>query len=246
MTEYFSEPDAIIDDLLSHLAVLGVNGFSYAIAANPNSEPKNTFKKLQKRHPQNMSQIRYLLISDEKTRRFRDSYLNFFARNDRSFFEIQVMGPNLWAQPESSRQQLISLLNENQIKSRVKWLLPNRFNKSWVSFFMLHSSLNDTEMKDSLHHNKDKIQRILEVYSEYFASKYIHELNPVYNFDCLKKTSKTILHMAADGMSTQSIADELYLSERGVIYHLDRMKELLDAKNRVQLISRAYQMGMLR
>lgn len=245
MTESCPVPTETVEDLLSQLSVLGVNGFFYGIGANPNPGQDHPYKKLEKRLPLKMAKVRYAIFSDEKIRRLRDTYLKVFARHDECYFEKKAMGPNLWRQPDSTQHQLIKLLKESDINSRVIWLLPTKYHKSWVNTFMLYSSLSDKEMKAAIDDNSDKINRLLELYGEYFSSKYIHLLNPVYNFHCMTPTSKTILEMAAEGVSTQRIAKALFLSERGVIYHLDKMKVIFGANNRAQLVSRAFQMGIM-
>lgn len=203
------------------------------------------FKKLEKRLPLEMANVQYAIFSDERTRHYRDAYLKVFARHDECYFEKKVAGPNIWRQPDSSQVQLVNLLKDNEINSRVAWLLPSKFHPSWMNMFMLHSSLTDHELKTAIDQNREKIDRLLQVYAEFFSSKYIHLLNPIVNFNCLTTTSIKILQLAAEGTSSPDIAKSLYLTERGVNYHIDRMKVLFGAKNRVQLISRAFQMGIL-
>lgn len=245
MIEHCPIPNDIIKDLCFQLREMGVNGFLYGITSNVNRGQNHPFKKLEKRLPLVMAQARHAVFSDEKTRIINDTYLKIFARNDECFFERKVLGPNLWRQPDKNQPQLVKLLQENNINSRVAWFFPSKYHDSWVNFFMLHSSLSDHEMKEFLSVNSDRIQRILDVYSVFFASEYSHQLNPIDNLSCITETSKKVLQMAAEGVSSQYIAKELYLSERGVNYHIDRMKVLFGAKNRVQLISRAFQMGIL-
>lgn len=245
LTENCPIPIDFIKDLMDQLEVLGVNGFIYGTTSDINQGQVHPFRKLEKRLPIKMANCCYGIFSDEGTRIFRDTYLRLFAGNDEGFFEKKVIGPNLWRQPDKGQPLLIKLMEKNGINTRIAWLLPSKFHKSWVNVFILHSSLSQQQMKEALEKHGDKIQRLLEVYSEYFSSKYIHLLNPVTNFKCLTSKSINILQLAAEGTSSPDIAKSLYLTERGVNYHIDRMKVLFGAKNRVQLISRAFQMGIL-
>ncbi|ABV36750.1 hypothetical protein Ssed_2141 [Shewanella sediminis HAW-EB3] len=235
----------IIQDFLASLEALGINGFFYGITSNINLGQVHPFKKLEKRLPLEMAKVHYAVFSDERTRLYRDAYLNVFARHDEYYFEKKVVGPNLWRQPDASQAQLLNLLKDNEINSRVAWLLPSKYHPSWMNMFMLHSSLSDQDLKVAIDENREKIDRLLQVYAEFFSSKYIHLLNPIFNFNCLTTTSIKILKLAAEGTSSPDIAKSLYLTERGVNYHIDRMKVLFGAKNRVQLISRAFQIGIL-
>ncbi len=238
-------PVSFIHDFLASLEVLEVTGFFYGITSNINLGQVHPFKKLEKRLPLDMAKVQYGIFSDEKTRLYRDAYLNVFARHDECYFKKKVAGPNLWRQPDASQVQLLNLLKDNGIRSRVAWLLPSKYHSSWMNMFMLHSSLSDQDLKVAIDENREKIDRFLQVYAEFFSSKYIHLLNPIFNFNCLTTTSIKILQLAAEGTSSPDIAKSLYLTERGVNYHIDRMKVLFGAKNRAQLISRAFQMGIL-
>lgn len=54
-----------------------------------------------------------------------------------------------------------------------------------------------------------------------------------------------ILRLAADGATTQEIADKLGISPETVISHLDALKDQLCARNRSDLLSQAWMHGIL-
>ncbi|USD37483.1 LuxR C-terminal-related transcriptional regulator [Ferrimonas sp. SCSIO 43195] len=245
MTENCPLPDGVVGDLMDLLAPLGVQGFFYGITTDVTNTQIHSFRKLHKRLPLEMARARYAVFSDERTRLYRDTYLRVFARHDPCYFERKRMGPNLWRQPAEDQEQLKRLLEEFNIRSRVAWLLPCRYHPGWISVFLLHSSLPEGELKAALSAHQVSLERGLRVFSDSLASQWIQRLNPIYNFRCITDKGLEVLRLAAEGMASQSIARKLCLTERGVNYHIDRMKALFGAKNRAQLISRGFQMGIL-
>lgn len=245
MTENCPLPDGMVKDLLEALAPIGVQGFFYGVTTDVTNIRVHSFRKLYKRLPLEMARARYAVFSDERTRLYRDSYLRVFARHDPCYFERKRMGPNLWRAPGKGQQQLQKLMEEFNIRSRVAWLLPCRYHPGWICVFLLHSSLADDEIKSALLDHQEGLERRLRVFSDSLASQWIHRLNPIYNFNCITEKGLEVLRLAAEGLPSQQIAQQLCLTERGVNYHIDRMKGLFGAKNRVQLISRGFQMGIL-
>ncbi|RJQ76184.1 LuxR family transcriptional regulator [Amycolatopsis panacis] len=54
-----------------------------------------------------------------------------------------------------------------------------------------------------------------------------------------------ILQGVARGLSSADLASELYLSRQGIDYHVVRLQRRVKAKNRAELVSRAYTAGLL-
>lgn len=63
--------------------------------------------------------------------------------------------------------------------------------------------------------------------------------------DPFSEIEAEILQGIARGASSTDLANELYLSRQGVDYHVLRLQRKFEAKNRPELISRAYAAGVL-
>ena len=61
----------------------------------------------------------------------------------------------------------------------------------------------------------------------------------------LSETDAKILEGIAAGASTVQLASQLFLSSKGIEYHVSAMLRRLDVPNRPALVSRAYTMGIL-
>jgi DNA-binding CsgD family transcriptional regulator len=61
----------------------------------------------------------------------------------------------------------------------------------------------------------------------------------------LTKSEIEVLSLIAQGRSSQEVADALFRSKRTVDFHLDNIYKKLNVKNRVQLLRRALQLGLI-
>ena len=61
----------------------------------------------------------------------------------------------------------------------------------------------------------------------------------------LTKREIEVLSLIAQGRSSQEVADALFRSKRTVDFHLDNIYKKLNVKNRVQLLRRALQLGLI-
>jgi len=60
-----------------------------------------------------------------------------------------------------------------------------------------------------------------------------------YNDEDLSKKQLEIIKLVSKGFTYREIADELYLSEVTIKYHMNQIKKKLSLKNRAQVISYA-------
>ncbi|WP_028115002.1 helix-turn-helix transcriptional regulator [Ferrimonas kyonanensis] len=61
----------------------------------------------------------------------------------------------------------------------------------------------------------------------------------------MKNKTINILKLTALGLTSAEIAKEMFLSSRGVDYHLEIAKEILGAKNKANLIYLATNQGLI-
>lgn len=73
----------------------------------------------------------------------------------------------------------------------------------------------------------------------------VNYLNPFIDYKVIKQSDIKILSMIANGHNRESIADECYLTPRGVDYRILQLKKKLCANNYSHLIKSAYQNFLL-
>jgi len=68
---------------------------------------------------------------------------------------------------------------------------------------------------------------------------------PVGNNSSLSDRELEVLHCLAEGMTTNQIGSQLFISENTVKTHIRHILEKLDASNRTEAVSKAIQMGLI-
>ncbi|WP_028109061.1 helix-turn-helix transcriptional regulator [Ferrimonas futtsuensis] len=214
------EPE-MVQGAREYLRRFGITEFFYGITTKVMIPSLHQFKKLRRRIPQEMIKAKCGVYSSEAILRFRHQYLQHFASSDEAYFNKHPMGLSVWADPGldgAKGEQFGRLLAEYGIRSRGVWHLPVRYHPDWLAAFVYCSDLPREELLTNLREHEAEIG---------------HQL------------ALQILRLTAEGFSSEEVAEQLSLTESGVNYHLDRLKELLNARNRAQLISMAHTLGLI-
>ncbi|BDY05315.1 helix-turn-helix transcriptional regulator [Ferrimonas sp. YFM] len=106
-----------------------------------------------------------------------------------------------------------------------------------MGFFWIHSTLPEGELKEKMSQNW--VLQHLDLIHYYFSSKYPDRTNPHLLNGFFKRKTIQVLKLTAQGLSSKEISEHLYITPRGVNYHVDRAKEKLGATNKAELISLA-------
>ncbi|RTR33598.1 helix-turn-helix transcriptional regulator [Shewanella atlantica] len=231
-----------------YMAQYGITEFFYGITTKSRMPQGIDFKKLSRRVPNEMQKAQYSVFSSEKIRRFRHDYLQSFARIDAGYQEKNVMGLNIWRDPDYSGgkgAQFRKLMEQYGLNSRGVWYFPVKYHSDWTAVFVFFSSLERNELTQILNDNMEEINAQLQLFSSSLNEQFITQINPITNFNCLSDKSLQVLALTAEGYACDEISQKLKLSESGVNYHLTRLKELFHAKNRAQLVNLAHTLGVL-
>ncbi|MCL1060842.1 helix-turn-helix transcriptional regulator [Shewanella benthica] len=231
-----------------YLANYGISDFFYGVAIKMKPTSIAPFKRLQRRRADELINASFMGFSSPEIMEYRHQYLSHFASADEGYFELQQMGLNILKNADLSTvkgQQLQRLRDGLGIKSWGTWRLPTKYNPNWDSVFVFFSNLEQDTLKQKLLTNNDEIDHQLLLYSTLFNDQCIAQLNPITNYNCLSTKSMQVLELTAQGYSSEEIGERLVISESGVNYHQNRLKELFNAKNRAQLVSAAHTLGVL-
>ncbi len=237
-----------IDQVRDYLAQFGITQFFYGIISKAKEPSSQEFSKLRRRRPLEMLKAKRVICSSPAILEYRHSYLQYFAASDEGYAGKQHMGPNIFKEVDTRTlkgQQLQRLNEEHGIQSRMLWLLPVKYHSDWQGGFVLFSDQNTEMLKQTVLANQAQIEHQLTLYSCLFNDQCIAQLNPISNFNCLSPKALQVLELTAQGYSCEEIGETLVMTESGVHYHQNRLKELFNAKNRAQLVSFAHSLGVL-
>jgi len=247
----------IIDGVTAKLNALGVADFYYAIVPTDQSGLVKKMGRSAKFYFGNLSsqkKMRFAVVSDTKILKFREEFLNRFTKLDcRFLYSIPpsydegnpVYHPPFKLFSDRHQKAIEYIWSKYEIGCAATTYHSIEGNSDWIGIFHLFFREHQQDTKQLLEPIEQELFSLLQEYSEIFVAHAHQDINPIANFGLLSSNCVKILEMAADGDSSEEIGKKLFLSERGVNYHLDRAREILDARNRTNLVSKAYKKGLL-
>ncbi|MEZ9370857.1 response regulator transcription factor [Shewanella sp. 10N.286.51.B2] len=253
----------IIENFLEKLAPFGLNQFYYCIIPDDQcnlcsvpDEPLNICNDSTVQEPEiaqviDLKKMRFAVSSDHRILKFRQEFLKRFAKYDEGYQLSRPsmrkrQNPFVWPEntmPERRKKSFEQLLNLHQIRTRLSFYYPVKDREGWVGICNLFSASERDSVTVNISSNE--LKTLLKEFSETFNAVAFKTINPISNFRILSPTCIEILSLIAQGCSSEEVGKQLYMSERGVNYHIDRARLILTARNRTNLVSKAYQNGLL-
>ena len=123
--------------------------------------------------------------------------------------------------------------------------LPNRICKGWFPCFSLFSNMSVSELQESLFEiEQSLVPKLSRIVTEFLAESYL-DFNPYFYNGLFPERVLTVLHYLAEGCSSKDIAQKVRISPSTVEYHTYNMTNKLKASNRVNLIYKAMEIGLI-
>jgi len=195
-----------------------------------------------------MKRQKHILASSLQATQVLNKRLRTHARqgNNINFNQLDF-GPNIWTGSEiatlsiNSPEPQLNVISYQQ--DMLVWTL--KLHSGFVGVYALIADKRQPNLSATLAENGKDIEVSLMLFGEFFALSHIDKLNPVENFGVLSNKSMVILNLLAAGMSVDEISAFRAISNRGVCYHIDKLKRCFGCRNRYQLIDTAHKLGML-
>lgn len=249
----------VIDDFIERLAAFELNRFYYTIVPDDESTIAHTLgccSTFNASRAFNLKRMRFAVASDDAILLYRDEFLRRFSRSDQGF---QLSGPStrnrsnpyLWPDDTESGRRRSTYLQLKQLKQRfaigaqLTFYHPVAERPGWLGIFNLFSDKGRQQLSLDQGTGLAECRGLLEEYADTFNALAFRSINPLANFGVLSPTCIQILSLVAQGYSSEEIGEQLFMSERGVNYHLDRARQIMMARNRANLVSKAYLHGVL-
>ncbi|USD39080.1 MULTISPECIES: helix-turn-helix transcriptional regulator [Ferrimonas] len=247
---------SILEDFVNRLEPCGFNRFYYAIVTDDEYSIRDTLgccSNLNASRMVNLRRMRFAVASDASILEYRDEYLHRYAQSDETFARLgpalrKRHNPFIWPGNVLPSRRLKSFQRFQQrfgVDARATYYHPLPERPGWLGVCHLFSPLSVDEVNDKVNQDFSEFKNLLSHYCETFTALSFGSINPLANFGVLSSTCIQILSLVADGYSSEEIGEQLYMSERGVNYHLDRARQILMARNRTNLISKAFRQGVI-
>ncbi|MBR9727941.1 helix-turn-helix transcriptional regulator [Shewanella intestini] len=140
-----------------------------------------------------------------------------------------------WPEEQHSPQDS---LTKYGYETKVSVETPCMLNTNWIGrFYLVTKNIDQLENPRFI----KKIDSDLRDIHYMIMTKEMNYLNPFSDYRVIKERDKKILAMISQGRSREHIANECYLTPRGVDYCVQQLKKKLGASNYANLIKIASQ-----
>ncbi|MBR6978479.1 MAG: response regulator transcription factor [Prevotella sp.] len=153
-------------------------------------------------------------------------------------FDIVLIDVEL---PDMTGFELLSQLREHHPTIRV--LFYSMHDEFWVVRQMFNSEADGIVMKSD---NLDELRTAVEAIiagGRYFSKEYESFLKEYESQEELSSQEINVLRLVANGITSQEIANQLYVSLNTVEFHRRRIMRKMGASNMAELIKKAIEKG---
>lgn len=117
--------------------------------------------------------------------------------------------------------------------------------RGWHAQYMLNSPLSDQELACWLKDYQMPLLNACFYFHTLLMRDYSYLFNPWLINEMVSDRALDVLALTANGLGSKEIASKIKLSEKGVNYHLNQLREWLGAENRVHLVALAKDMRII-
>ena len=169
---------------------------------------------------------------------WNDPNLQKYLKSDFAIFRYDV--------DDEINYRCRKILDKYNVKSRLFYRYHDLDHPEFSVEFLLMSSAKPQELELIIANIKEQLTDDLrEFHNIVFSSRLTPLLSPFLGLGLISDKGKQILYLIAKGYSRSEISSKLYLTERGVDYHLSKIKNLFGAKSNAELIAYAYKYKLL-
>jgi len=191
----------------------------------------------------------FMYFSDHHAEKCFHLHKNSFASSDPFFIEMSKMKIKTRVAPKSGliskkQRKWLEIMDHFGYKARGASIFELKHAQPFLGMLIFFSDKSPEELSEIILKN-DKFSENADALAEYIATDINSKANPWVALGAISNNSHEILQYLYQGMDTQEIAEQMSMTKRGVDYHIETLKELLQAKTRVHLMVKALKEGML-
>ncbi|QFT13092.1 response regulator transcription factor [Vibrio sp. THAF190c] len=238
------------------LRALGISGYYFApmvnLANNGNELSNELLDKvnLTNRVRTNLD-LSFIHFSDHNVKNCFTVFKSKFAESDPDFLELGKLKKTITfkvfdsGEPLSKkRKQWLEVMSHHGYQSRGVSIFNIESCKPLLGVFVFFSDKTSMELEATLS-RAEQFPRLVSDLANNLMNPLNSDHNPWVALKAISGNSHLILQHLSEGIDTVQIAEMMHMSERGVNYHIERMKALLQAKNRTHLVAKALREGFI-
>lgn len=235
----YREIQAILKQVCDKLSVRDV---CYCYDISPNSRFGDMFDKhvtIKRFHERER-----LYASSNEAYWFWKAKMGLLLYNSKDFVKTIAKTPVLrWddlVMPKRVERLCTSCAIENMLTISIKCSI---FNGLCGRFTII---LDEKGKADQLQKEVEMIHAYLTQVQQEIIIKYSNIINPLIDYNILTTVSSGVLELVAKGFAREDISKKLFISHRGVDYHVNALKQVFGAKSLANLVYLATQSGVIR
>ena len=112
-------------------------------------------------------------------------------------------------------------------------LFVNIHDEQLAGHFMINSTMSQQDLDETL--EQALVRKTLEL-THFYLTRRFRAINPHVHNGTIKPRTLKVLDLISKGANSQEAAVNLYMTARGVNYHLERSRSVLNARNTADLV----------
>ena len=142
-------------------------------------------------------------------------------------------------------RRVLEFLMARQIRSQLFVPMYDYTGNGWHCQFLLNSPLSSQALAFWLQNHQQELLMTCFHFHTLLMHHFHYLFNPWLHYQVISDRALDVLALTANGLGSKEIAGKINLSEKGVNYHLNHLRQLLGAENRVHLVSVAKDMRII-
>lgn len=241
------------DQITQQLRAMHITGYYFAPMVDTNSNELELSEKILNKVTlakklRSKIDLDFVYFSDDNARRCFEIYRSHFADSDPGFAEMSKM--KIKTKVFDSRDAVTKKQKKwNEVMANFGYqtqgasILRLKQTKPFIGVFIFLSDKGSQVLESAI--DNPRFPQLVDQLFGHFIHSFNDSTNPWRALGGISGKSHTILQLLSEGLDTSEIADAISMSKRGVDYHVETMKQLFQAKNRIHLVVKALKAGVI-
>lgn len=200
-----------------------------------------------KRERREYRKLKSLILTDNNVGRYCDEYWKRYVNVDPYFILSKKSDFYIWPYETGGYrgETILKMMKEYKFNSKMTLNFPLYNTPNIKGCFVLLSSYSEEMLRNTMaDRNKEVIRRLKEFHMQ-AIDECAEWIFPYEELGIVSNKSRLILQLISEGYTRAKVSEKLYISERGVDYHIDKLKMSLNCSNVTSLIGKAIRLKII-
>ncbi|GIU28243.1 LuxR C-terminal-related transcriptional regulator [Shewanella schlegeliana] len=188
-----------------------------------------------------------IICSDQIIKQYCDEYWRRYVADDPYFLASKKSHFYLWPYESGHLPQpkILQMMQGFGYGSKLSICFPLYSNQLIKGWFILLSERGEQANKEWFLQNQPQIERRLKEFHLEAVDLCSEQVFPYQDLGVVSKKGRCVLSLIAEGYTRTQVSEKLFISERGVDYHIDKLKCTFDCSNVTSLIAKSVRLKVI-